>query len=1348
MSGILLSSIPAGYTDLAYVSAAETAWVTDDSLTDTDTAEPAKDTVLPTAAQYQYQKEELSAFCHFGPNTFTGVEWGENYGTRPPGELFTLSQDFDADTMVRTLKEAGFQRLIVTAKHHDGFCIWASDETEYDVANTNYKNGEGDILAEISAACTEHDMDMGLYLSPWDIHEPSYGYYGENRTPLMGSNGQPANGKTMEEVIAIDKQYNGDYNEFYKNQLIEVLGDDKYGNAGKFVEVWMDGAKGSGTAIQNYTFEDWFEVIEENEPGCLLFGAESYTTVRWIGNENGIANEETWAQVKTNRANNTIDNNRSGTDRSTIGYPDGNQWTVPEADARITSGWFWGNGKKTPKTMEALANMYFNSVGHNAVLLLNVPPNNQGRVDDDILARVTEFGNAIKQTFGENFASGGTASASQVRGNDLTYKAGNVLDNNQDTYWTTNDGTSTGSLIIDLGEEKVFDVVSIEEAIRFGQRINSFTIQYRKNGGAWQTFATGTTIGSKRLARGKKVRADELKIEVTARAGKVPMITEVGAFKAVVDFEVKGLMPDGLTFLNNTDTSVYTYTGTWTKETGTHFAGDSSQWANANTNATMSMNFTGSKIYLMGTIDSGHGKAKIYIDNELVETINTQGSPRKTGQIIFTSDDLDPGAHTLRMELTESAIGFDGAYVINNGGKGMVGLEKDSYTMYENQTMQVVLNRVGGTVGEVSGILEPNPGSAIQDDFVTEPVPFTFKDGESQITVPVSTRRNTNTTGDQNFSIELTTPSEGLILGMKTTASVTIKDTESFDLTKLQALITEAEGKASGVYLNDTTAFKAALAEAKTVAENTEATALQIAEAYQDLAIAMEALIPRTELYSAEDPFYFPTTVDAREVLEAELGILENTGAADERWKLNVSTGDWASNGKFVNCLNSGDKVTYHFAARKGTYTVTATYRSGSTNNSLSWSGTNVAAGNNAAGNGNASETKTVSFDIQVTKSGYGTLIFTAPSGDSPQLDKLEIVMKSSDVNVAELAAAISEAKVKLADGNEYEQAGVDAVTAALAEAEVLLMSDTADQAAMDVAAADLRTKVAALVEVAGVVLDKAALEAAVAAAEEKLNDGKTYEEAGVTALEAALAEAETLLADEEASQEDLDALAAELQELTAALTEKASTPEKTEKPWIFTDVSDKDKSHWMYKAVHYVYNTTGKEGGSSLMADTGGSKKFEPGRNLDRAMLATILHRWAGEPAGNYPNKFTDVKSGYYVTAVLWANSKGIVNGKGGSSAYAPTDNVTRAEIAKMLYEYGVKHLGLTLSNSGDLSKFADANVVAGKWSEDYLKWATSVGIISGATKDGKYYLNPNNPATRAECAAMIQRFGDKYVK
>ena len=233
LGGVMLFSAPIGHMGMSYVSATET-WVTEESLTEANSAVPEKDSVVPTQAQYDYHKEELAAFCHFGPNTFSGVEWGENYGDTHPRDLFRLTEDFDADTMVKTLKEAGFQRLIVTAKHHDGFCIWRSAHTEHDVESTVYK---GDVLEEISKACTNHNMDMGLYLSPWDANNKSYGYYDEDGQPLCDNKGNPKTGLDWNQVEELDVH---DYNEYYNNQLIEILGNSKYGNNGRFVEVWME----------------------------------------------------------------------------------------------------------------------------------------------------------------------------------------------------------------------------------------------------------------------------------------------------------------------------------------------------------------------------------------------------------------------------------------------------------------------------------------------------------------------------------------------------------------------------------------------------------------------------------------------------------------------------------------------------------------------------------------------------------------------------------------------------------------------------------------------------------------------------------------------------------------------------------------------------------------------------------------------------------------------------------------------------------------------------------------------------------------------------------------------------
>lgn len=899
------------------------ATVTDGMLTNNGTAPPAADAVVPDANQYRYQKEELAAFCHFGPNTFNEIEWGENYGSRHPSEIFTLRRDFDAETFVSTLKEAGFEKLIVTAKHHDGFCIWDSAWTEYDVAASGYRDASGnsDILAEISAACTKYDMDMGLYLSPWDIHDASYGYYDASGTATSAAN----------DVL--------DYNEYYNNQLIEILSNDKYGNNGHFNEVWMDGAKGSGANAQDYDFVLWFNTIQKYEgieagydADCMLFGAEAYTTVRWIGNELGYAAEETWSKSNVNYESNTIDSNRQGS--YTKGFENGNKWTVPEADARITSGWFWGTTKCTPKSLADLATMYFNSVGHNSVLLLNIPPNNQGTVDQAILNRVTEFGNAIKQTFDENLAADADISASQVRGNDIAYKPGNVLDGDDATYWTVNDGTSTGTLTLDLGGTKVFDVVSIEEAIQFGQRITSFSVEYR-NGDSeeWKTFDSGTTIGAKRLSRNAPVRASQLRITVTT-SGAVPMLSEVGVYKASEGFELAGAMPMGMDCIDITDPA-FVLTGGWTHETGAQFINGTSAWANGNTSGSVkaTLTFTGTRVYLMGTIDPNHGEADIYIDGVKVATIDTNGTARSLGQVLFESGDLSNGQHTLELICTESgkAIGLEAAYVINNGGVGMVGIEQSAYTMEEASELEVKLVRVGGSTGEVTVTLSPNPGSAIQDDFDTELIEVvTFADGETEKTATVRTTRNTNQTGQLYFTVELSTDHGSLLLGLNDKATITINDAEDSDR------------------------------------------------------------------YTVLRPYEFPSTVGASATLEADMATLYNSGGDSETWKLCVSEGSWAGNGKFINSLNRGDRIEIPYnAAVAGTYSVTVTYRSGAASNYLAWYETDgkITAGTASAGNTDASVTKTATFNVVITEAGPGTWVFAPTSADSPQIDKFEITL-------------------------------------------------------------------------------------------------------------------------------------------------------------------------------------------------------------------------------------------------------------------------------------------------------------------------------------------------------------------
>lgn len=981
--------------------AAETTnWIGDENLTGNAEA-PAKDDVVPDKNQFRYQKEELAAFCHFGPNTFNEIEWGEHYGNKKPSEIFTLKQDFDAETLVKTLKDAGFKKLIVTAKHHDGFCIWDSKHTEYDVAASGYKdkNGQSNILAEISAACTAENMDMGLYLSPWDIHDESYGYYDENHRPT-------------------DKEHDHlDYNEYYDNQLKEILGNEKYGNKGHFVEVWMDGAKGNGANAQEYDFQRWFNTIQENEgikagydADCMLFGAEAYTTVRWIGNELGIAGKDTWSKSKVDKNANTIDSNKQG--NATVGFEDGNQWTVPEADARITSGWFWGTTKNTPKTMDELSDMYFNSVGHNATLLLNVPPNNQGTVDKAILDRVTEFGNNIKETFKTNLAKaeGASVKVSEVRGNDETFKPGNMVDENDETYWSTSDGKKSGEILIDLGEKKDFDVVSIEEAIQNGQRINKYKVEYREgDSGDWSLLEEGSTIGAKRLCRTSEISAKQIKITVETKDGKVPMISEVGVYKSTEDMEKPNPIPKGMEVIDVTDKDVadgkgFTFKGKWTDENQPQYINGTNTWANAGSE--LEFKFHGTKAYFFGTIDPGHGTAEITVDGGDPITVDTKASQRAVGQRWFETPDLEDGDHTIKLKVSSQAIGIEAAAVINNGGKGMIELESDSYTMNEEETKELKIKRVGGTEGKITAKLQPNPGTAIQDDYNTELNPtITLESGQKETTAQVQTKRNKNKTGDQYFTAEITDVTGDAILGFNKKAKITIKDMESNE-NVLANLVKECETYKSDWFLSGWDAFEAALKNAKAVLEKQGATLEEKNKAAATLQTAKDGLKER-EKYTAEDPFNFPWRKNSSATLEAEFAELHNTGE-NEKWPLKVSDADWASNKKFVNSLENEDTITIPYHVEKpGIYHTVVTYRSGSETNRFSWSDDagNIQTGSVSAGNKDSNVTKTAEFDITVTKAGSGVLTLKGDA-KAPQLDKFEITPK--DVKLSEFTVNAS----------------------------------------------------------------------------------------------------------------------------------------------------------------------------------------------------------------------------------------------------------------------------------------------------------------------------------------------------
>lgn len=1006
------SSVFSGIATLD-VSAKTNEGVTAEDLTDKNTNAPEKDKVIPSANQYKYQKDELAAFCHFGMNTYTGSEWGN--GQEKP-EQFALKNDFDAETLVKTLHDAGFKKLIVTAKHHDGFCIWPSQYTTHDSQTAGY---EGDVLAEISEACTKYNMDMGLYLSPWDVNAKSYGYYDKDGKPLCDNKGNPLNNKTWEQVEELDVN---DYNEYYNNQLIEILGNDKYGNNGHFVEVWMDGAKGSGSAVQNYTFEKWFDTIQQYEgkkggkykDDCLLFGAEAYTTVRWIGNENGFADTETWSKSKVDKKKNTIDSNtKSG---YTKGFVDGNQWTVPEADARITSGWFWGEGKKAPKDMKALSEMYFRSVGHNAPLLLNVPPNKEGKVDTAILNRVAEFGKGIQDTFKNNLAKGAKVTASTVRGNDKKFSPQNVLDGKDDTYWTVDDDKKTGTLTIDLGEVKAFDVVSVEESIEFGQRIGSYTIEYETEKGEWKKFDEGKTIGAKRLARKNTVKGKKVRITVTAdekAEHKVPMLSEIGVYKATDDMALGNGIPEGLEI---TDDRKFTATG-WHQESGDQFIEGTGIWCEPQKEATVK--FKGTKAWLVGTVDPNHGPADIYIDDKKVATINTNGTARKVGQRIFESETLEDKEHTLKIVNTgtgKQAVGIDALLSLNNGGKGMLDIEYPSYRVNEDSKVPVKVKRVGGAKGETKVTFQVNPGSAWQDHFNADGnMELTLKDGQTEAEAYVTTKRVPAKTGDLSFTAELVNPTNQVITGFNTPTRITIADSEEFDKSAVVKKLDEvkkANYKETDYTAASYQALKDAVSFAEKVVKKAKPSAQECAEAVGKLDAAVRSLAKRTT-YTEKDPYQLPKRKGSKKNLEAEHFVLDKGTSADGKY-VRVQQDKNASNGAKVGWFEEGNKIKLPFyAAKEGTYTFKAKMQSGrkaDKPNALNWSGTNVESGTlDVHNNGDSNAYKEVEFDVKVTKAGAGELVFTADSKGSPNLDKFEVTAKDVAMGNFDITASAGE---------------------------------------------------------------------------------------------------------------------------------------------------------------------------------------------------------------------------------------------------------------------------------------------------------------------------------------------------
>ena len=440
--------------------------------------------LVPTPQQAAWQQMELTAFLHFGINTFTGREWGD--GQEDPA-IFNPTE-LDAEQWVRTLKDAGFKMVLLTAKHHDGFCLWPTATTKHSVASSPWKNGQGDVVKELRNACDKYDMKFGVYLSPWDRNAECYG-----DSPK--------------------------YNEFFIRQLTELLT-----NYGEVHEVWFDGANGEGPngKKQIYDWDAFYKTIQQLQPKAVM--AIMGDDVRWVGNEKGLGRETEWsATVLTPGiyARSEENNKRLGVfskaedlgSRAMLEKATELFWYPSEVDVSIRPGWFYHAEEDSKvKSLKHLADIYFQSVGYNSVLLLNIPPDRRGLINEADVQRLNEFAAYREKIFTNNRVEKGRKDWEAVSGSETVYS---------------------------LKPESEINVVMLQEDITKGQRVESFTVEALTEQG-WQEVAKGTTVGYKRMVRFPAVKATQLRVKInecrlTAHISQVAAIdlgkeVEISAF--------------------------------------------------------------------------------------------------------------------------------------------------------------------------------------------------------------------------------------------------------------------------------------------------------------------------------------------------------------------------------------------------------------------------------------------------------------------------------------------------------------------------------------------------------------------------------------------------------------------------------------------------------------------------------------------------------------------------------------------------------------------------------------------------------------------------------------------------
>jgi alpha-L-fucosidase len=458
---------------------------------------PAPYGPTPSENQMRWQEMEYYAFIHFSLNTYTNQSWG--YGNEDVN-LFD-PKDLDCRQWARICKEAGMKGIILTAKHHCGFCLWPSKYTEYSVKNAPWRDGKGDVVREMAEACKEYGLKLGIYLSPWDRNHRDYG--------------KP------------------EYITYFRNQLTELLT-----NYGPIFEVWFDGANGGngwyGGAVENRiidrtTYYDWsktYKLIRKLQPEIVIWNdGGDRGDLRWVGTEAGFVGETNWSLL----------NAKGEVEWGMLhwGLEDGDSWVPAEVNTSIRPEWFYHPDEDSKvKTIPQLMDTYYNSIGRNATLLLNFPIMPNGLIHKNDEKAALEFAATVKASFAVNLIENMEADASNVRGNAKTFGPAMAVDGDKDTYLATDDSITTASLTIDLGEPTLFNRFLVQEYIRLGQRVKAFTVEALVDEN-WKELAKATTIGYKRILRFPAVEATKVRLNITD-SKSCPVISNIGIYSAPI----------------------------------------------------------------------------------------------------------------------------------------------------------------------------------------------------------------------------------------------------------------------------------------------------------------------------------------------------------------------------------------------------------------------------------------------------------------------------------------------------------------------------------------------------------------------------------------------------------------------------------------------------------------------------------------------------------------------------------------------------------------------------------------------------------------------------------------------